>query len=36
MKKRNRLTDIGNKLLVTTREREVERGNVRVGGEKLL
>ena len=34
--KKSRLTDIGNKLLVTIGEREVERGNVRVGGERLL
>ena len=30
--KKSRLTDIENKLLVTSRERELRRGNIGVGG----
>ena len=31
--KRNRLTDIGNKVVVTSEEREGGRGNIRIGEE---
>ena len=34
-KKRSRLTDVGNKLVVTSGEREGGRGNIRVGDQEV-